>query len=205
MLLPPIAWCGASSYIIIPPNFGGDSDDDFDPYISKGPPLPPSAPQTPERSPSPELPPAPQLRRTTRPNAGIPGPWRQQNAQSPPPTRRTRLAHPVSPAPIPPIPAAEQVLRRTTRSNAGVPPPPWGTVRQNPPEKALAPSGWSDDEDDDSDEEEDAEFANSAAYIEPGNYKQAMKSNEAPHWQEACTTEYNTLVENQTWEIVDVL
>ena len=78
-------------------------------------------------------------------------------------------------------------------------------MRQNPPEKALAPSGWSEDEDDDSDEDDgDAELANSAAYIEPGNYKQAMKSNEAPHWQEACTTEYNTLVENQTWEIVDL-
>ena len=39
---------------------------------------------------------------------------------------------------------------------------------------------------------------------EPRTYKLAMDGEHSDCWREATTQEYNTLVENGTWEIVDL-
>jgi hypothetical protein len=48
------------------------------------------------------------------------------------------------------------------------------------------------------------QFAGAASMSDPHNYKQALKSDDSEHWKEATLTEYNTLIQNGTWEIVDL-
>ena len=57
---------------------------------------------------------------------------------------------------------------------------------------------WSEEED------EDGEQANSASVPEPRTFKQAMHGEQSQGWREAATLEYNTLVETDTFEIVDL-
>jgi hypothetical protein len=67
---------------------------------------------------------------------------------------------------------------------------------------AEPPIIWSDDE-----EEQDADIgdqANTASVPGPPTFKQAMNGAQSDSWREAATLEYNTLVENGTWEIVDL-
>ena len=41
------------------------------------------------------------------------------------------------------------------------------------------------------------------AHIEPPNYEEVMKSDDAKAWKKAMDEEYNSLIENNTWELVD--
>ncbi len=57
-------------------------------------------------------------------------------------------------------------------------------------------------------DEEDAaddQHANSVSGSEPRTFKQAMHGPQSDRWRDAALLEYNTLVENGTWEIVDLL
>ena len=108
------------------------------------------------------------------------------------------------PAPIPPaIPAIPPVhqapLRRTQRVSR--PPGEWWTVKHPVEPEAEPPVIWSDDEEDDAGNDE---HANSATDPEPRTFKQAMHGHQSDRWREAATLEYNTLIENGTWEIVDL-
>ena len=48
------------------------------------------------------------------------------------------------------------------------------------------------------------EAAHSIVHREPVSYKHAMKGSDAALWQAACLQEYNSLLENGTWELVDL-
>ncbi|KAF9473724.1 hypothetical protein BDN70DRAFT_925021, partial [Pholiota conissans] len=87
-----------------------------------------------------------------------------------------------------------------TRCSACVPKPPgeWWKV-------APAPSSSADDDnvaehhlDDDM---EEVQFAGAASVSDSHNYKQAMKGDDSDRWRDAANAEYNTLLQNQTWEI----
>jgi hypothetical protein len=67
--------------------------------------------------------------------------------------------------------------------------------------EAEPPVIWSDDEEEDAGNDE---HANLATDPEPRTFKQAMHGNQSDRWREAATLEYNTLIENGTWEIVDL-
>lgn len=43
-----------------------------------------------------------------------------------------------------------------------------------------------------------------ALFTEPGSVSQAMKSAEAKLWQEAMNTEMNSLIENETWTLLNI-
>jgi hypothetical protein len=58
--------------------------------------------------------------------------------------------------------------------------------------------------DEDNTEPGTAEQANSVASAEPHTFKHAMQGPQSNYWREAASLEYNTLVENGTWEIVDL-
>jgi hypothetical protein len=45
-------------------------------------------------------------------------------------------------------------------------------------------------------------FAGLAKGVHPQTYKQAMKSDDAEKWRQAALEEYNTLMQNHTWELV---
>ncbi|EPZ33092.1 hypothetical protein O9G_005962 [Rozella allomycis CSF55] len=49
------------------------------------------------------------------------------------------------------------------------------------------------------------EFAAVADIAEPNNYKQAINSNEKKEWEEAMKDEYNSLMENETLRLVELL
>ena len=66
---------------------------------------------------------------------------------------------------------------------------------------AEPPVLWSDDEEENAD---DGEQVNSVTEPEPRTFKTAMHGHQSDFWRDATTLEYNTLVENGTWEIVDL-
>ena len=49
---------------------------------------------------------------------------------------------------------------------------------------------------------ENTSFAYPAAGHEPNSYHQAIAAPDANHWREAADKEYNSLVANDTWELV---
>jgi hypothetical protein len=51
---------------------------------------------------------------------------------------------------------------------------------------------------------DEIQFAGAASTSDPHNYKQALKSDDLERWKEATLAEYNTLIQNGTWEIVDL-
>jgi hypothetical protein len=51
---------------------------------------------------------------------------------------------------------------------------------------------------------DEIQFAGAASTSDPHNYKQALKSDDSERWKEATLAEYNTLIQNGTWEIVDL-
>lgn len=89
--------------------------------------------------------------------------------------------------------------RRTTRISR--PPGEWWKVKHAAEPEAEAPFIWSEDEEENA---EDAEQANSVSGPEPRTFKQAMCCPQSDRWRDAALLEYNTLVENGTWEIVDL-
>ena len=40
--------------------------------------------------------------------------------------------------------------------------------------------------------------------MEPQTYKEAMSTPEAPYWQEAVNDEINSIMQNHTWELVNL-
>ena len=114
----------------------------------------------------------------------------QERPPTPPAPAPAPAVPPANPLPPPPAPAPE--LCRTTRISR----PPgqwWKANRPAQPEPVI----WSDDED-------DGELANSASGSEPRTFKQAIHGPQSDSWREATTLEYNTLIENGTWEVVDL-
>ena len=123
--------------------------------------------------------------------------------------------HPVQPALVPDSPPPAPPVdfppdhpptppRRTTRISR--PPGEWWKVRHPAPPEAEPPVLWSDDEVDEVEEDDvdDGQQANFASQSTPHTFKQAMNGPQSDYWREAATLEYNTLVENGTWEIVDL-
>ena len=51
---------------------------------------------------------------------------------------------------------------------------------------------------------EEVQFAGAASTSDPHNYKQAMKGDDSEQWRDAANAEYNTLLQNRTWELVDL-
>ncbi|RVW11853.1 Retrovirus-related Pol polyprotein from transposon TNT 1-94 [Vitis vinifera] len=43
-----------------------------------------------------------------------------------------------------------------------------------------------------------------ALHVEPQTYKEAMSTPEAPYWQEAVNDEINSIMQNHTWELVNL-
>ena len=109
---------------------------------------------------------------------------------SPPSAPSQPLPQPPSdPRPSPSVSSSSSdAPRRTTRISR--PPGEWWKVKHNPGVVI-----WSEDEEDES--------ANSALSVtEPKSFAGALKTDQAPQWRDAATLEYNTLVGNDTWEIV---
>src|SRR5260221_6334825 len=97
---------------------------------------------------------------------------------------------------LPPIPPhVPEPPRRTQR-----PPGEWWKVKHPVEPEAEPPVIWSDDEEDAADDQ----HANSVSGSEPRTFKQAMHGPQSDRWRDAALLEYNTLVENGTWEIVDL-
>jgi hypothetical protein len=51
---------------------------------------------------------------------------------------------------------------------------------------------------------DEIQFAGAASMSDPQNYKQALKSDDLECWKDTTLTEYNTLIQNGTWEIVEL-
>jgi len=99
---------------------------------------------------------------------------------------------------LPPIPPhVPEPPRRTQRVSR--PPGEWWKVKHPVEPEAEPPVIWSDDEEDAADDQ----HANSVSGSEPRTFKQAMHGPQSDCWRDALL-EYNTLVENGTWEIVDL-
>ena len=45
--------------------------------------------------------------------------------------------------------------------------------------------------------------ANQTVYSEPTGYREAIQCTDSEHWKIAMDEEYNSLIENGTWELVD--
>ncbi|KJA25415.1 hypothetical protein HYPSUDRAFT_199931 [Hypholoma sublateritium FD-334 SS-4] len=132
------------------------------------------------------------------------------------------------PAPLPPAPVAGPVraprapcppkgtIQPSHRSDRAVKPPgTWWIVPPAPVPPANtsappadAPVSNADDQesipslDDDMDE---VQFAGAVSTTsDPYNFKQAMQADDSEHWKEATLAEYNTLLQNGTWELVDL-
>ena len=100
----------------------------------------------------------------------------------------------LSPVP-PPIPDAPCYTQDVSH-----PPGEWWKVRHPAEPPAEPPIIWSDDEEDAPEEQ----LANLVSDPEPHTFRQAMHGDQSDHWREAATLEYNTLVDNETWEVVDL-
>jgi transposase InsO family protein len=94
-----------------------------------------------------------------------------------------------APDPLPPLPPPRRSGRTTKQ------PGEWWKVKtpQAPPEEDVEDIDY-----------EEVQFAGSASTADPRNYKQAMKGDDAEKWQEAANAEYNTLLQNGTWELVEL-
>ncbi len=53
------------------------------------------------------------------------------------------------------------------------------------------------------DDMEEVQFAGAVSTSDPYNYRQAIQADDSERWKEATLAEYNTLLQNGTWEIVD--
>ncbi len=109
---------------------------------------------------------------------------------------------PPSEQPIAPVvpPIIQATLRRTSRVSRH--PGEWWKVKHPVEPPPQPPIIWSDDEDDT--DAGPAEQANAVAGTEPRTFKHAMQGPQSNYWREAASLEYNTLVENGTWEIIDL-
>ena len=83
------------------------------------------------------------------------------------------------------------------------PPGEWWKVKHpaEPEAEPEAPVIWSDDEEENA---PDGQQVNSVSGQEPHTFKQAMQGSQSDRWRDAALLEYNTLVGNGTWEIVDL-
>ncbi len=54
------------------------------------------------------------------------------------------------------------------------------------------------------DDMEEVQFAGAVSTSDPYNYRQAIQADDSERWKEATLAEYNTLLQNGTWEIVDL-
>ena len=62
-----------------------------------------------------------------------------------------------------------------------------------------------DEEPDELDEGfEEVQFAGTASVSDPHTFKQAMRGDDSEHWKDAANAEINTLMQNGTWELVDL-
>jgi len=128
------------------------------------------------------------------------------------------LPPPLQHPPPPPTPIAPSIAPTLDRStHVSQPPGWWKTPRPDVPPPVIysdsedelnmplqshpadPPVIWSDNE------ASDDELAMATANSEPPRtLKAALKTPQANLWHEAATLEYNTLVENNTWEIVEL-
>src|SRR6266545_3671057 len=95
----------------------------------------------------------------------------------------------------PPIPDAPRHTQHVSR-----PPGEWWKVRHPAEPPAEPPIIWSDDEEDAPEEQ----LANLVSDPELCTFRQAMHGDQSDHWREAATLEYNTLVDNGTWEVINL-
>ncbi len=51
------------------------------------------------------------------------------------------------------------------------------------------------------DDMEEVQFAGAVSTSDPYNYRQAIQADDSEHWKEATLAEYNTLLQNGTWEM----
>ena len=101
---------------------------------------------------------------------------------------------------LPPVPPhVPEPPRRTQRVSR--PPGEWWKIKHPVEPEAEPPVIWSDDEEDAA---ADDQHANSASGPEPRTFKQAMHGPQSDRWRDAALLEYNTLVENGTWDVVDL-
>ena len=122
-------------------------------------------------------------------------------AELPPPDPPVDIPHPEEPLVTPVVPPVLQAaLRRTSRVSRH--PGEWWKVKHPVEPPTQPPVIWSDDEDDI--DPGPTEQANSVVGAEPRTFKHAMQGPQSTYWREAASLEYNTLVENGTWEIVDL-
>ncbi len=86
--------------------------------------------------------------------------------------------------------------------NRIVPPAPAGPA----PSQAASDSVADDEESQPSldDDMEEVQFAGAVSTSDPYNYRQAIQADDSECWKEATLAEYNTLLQNSTWEIVDL-
>ncbi len=127
---------------------------------------------------------------------------------------------PVPPPPAPvPAPARapraprppKGTIQRTRRSDrAPKPPTAWWIVPPAPggpaPSQAASASVADDEESQPSldDDMEEVQSAGAVSTSDPYNYRQAIQADDSERWKEATLAEYNTLLQNGTWEIVDL-
>jgi len=98
--------------------------------------------------------------------------------------------------PVPPyVPEPPHRTQRVSR-----PPGEWWKIKHPVEPEAEPPVIWPDDEEDAADDQQ----ANSVSGPEPRTFKQDMHGSQSDRWRDAALLEYNTLVENGTWEIVDL-
>ncbi len=83
-----------------------------------------------------------------------------------------------------------------------VPPAPGGPA----PSQATSDSVADDEESQPSldDDMEEVQFAGAVSTSDPYNYRQPIQADDSDCWKEATLAEYNTLLQNGTWEIVDL-
>ena len=107
---------------------------------------------------------------------------------------------PIAPHAIPPAipPVLQPPLCRTSRVSR--PPGKWWKAK--PP--IDPPVIWSDDEEKEEDKADDEQQVNSVSGSEPCTFKHAMNGPQSDRWKEVAALEYNTLIENGTWEIIDL-
>src|SRR6266545_7861931 len=100
---------------------------------------------------------------------------------------------------LPPVPPSiPDAPHRTQRVSC--PPGEWWKVRHPAEPPAEPPIIWSDDEENAPEEQ----LINLVSDPEPCTFRQAMHGDQSDCWREAATLEYNTLVDNGTWEVVDL-
>ena len=109
------------------------------------------------------------------------------------------------PARAPRAPRAPKGTIQPSRRSDRTPKPPteWWIV----PPAPAAPASIADDQESVPSLDEDMEevqFAGAVSTSDPYNYRQAIQADDSEQWKEATLAEYNTLLQNGTWEIVDL-